>query len=255
MLISAVILTHNNESSIQKTLESVSWSDEIICIDDFSTDDTVQIAKKQKAHVFQRHLNDDFAGQRNFGMEKAHGDWIIFVDSDEIVSTALQKEIRETISRQGTDKKGSEGWYLKREDIFLGKKLKHGETACIKLLRLAKRNAGKWIRPIHEYWDVKGKTETLKTPLVHNAHPNVAQFIDDINRYTTINAQYLHKNHERSDVFSIIAYPKVKFFQNYIVRLGFLDGTAGFVMAVMMSFHSFLTRAKLYLLTHAHNTH
>jgi len=254
-MISAVILTKNNATTLPKILSSLQWCDEIIVIDDYSTDDTIVIAKKQKARVFQRYLNNDFAQQRNFGLEKAHGDWILFVDSDEIVSEALQREIRETISRQGTDKEGSVGWYFKREDIFLGKKLKHGETACIKLLRLAKRNAGKWIRPIHEFWDVKGKTETFKSPLVHNAHSNVAQFIDDINKYTSINAQYLYKNGQRSNVFAIIAYPKIKFFQNYVMRLGFLDGTAGFVMAVMMSFHSFLTRAKLYLLTHAHNTH
>ena len=255
MFISAVILTHNNESSIQKTLESVSWSDEIICIDDFSTDDTVQIAKKQKAYVFQRHLNEDFAGQRNYGLEKTQGDWILFVDSDEIVSTALQKEIRETISRQGTGKEGIQGYFFKRDDMFLGKKLQNGETKNVRLLRLGRKNSGCWNRPIHEYWDIKGKTETLKTPLVHNAHTNVAQFIADINRYTSINAQYLYKNGERSNLFTIIAYPKVKFIQNYFLRLGFLDGTAGFIMAAMMSFHSFLTRAKLYLLTHAHNTH
>ncbi|MCJ7826299.1 glycosyltransferase family 2 protein [Patescibacteria group bacterium] len=249
-MISAVILTKNNATTLPKILSSLQWCDEIIVIDDYSTDDTIVIAKKQKAHVFQRHLNDDFAGQRNFGMEQAKGEWVLFVDSDEIVSEVLQKEIRETISRQGTDKEGSVGYFLKRDDIFFGKKLKHGETAHVKLMRLAKRNAGIWIRPIHEYWDVRGKTETLNNPLVHSAHPNVAQFIDDINKYTSINAQYLYKNGMRSNVFAIIAYPKVKFFQNYIARLGFLDGTAGFVMAVMMSFHSFLTRAKLYILNH-----
>jgi len=249
-MISAIVLTKNNGLTIARTLQSLSWCDEVICIDDFSTDDTVEIVKKQKAIVCQRHLNDDFAGQRNFGLSQAQGDWVLFVDSDEIVPEALQKEIRETISRQGTSKEGINGYFLKRDDIFLGKKLQYGETKNVQLLRLAKRNSGKWSRPIHEFWDVKGKTETLTNPLVHNAHPNVAQFIADINRYTSINAQYLYKNGERSNLFTIIAYPKVKFIQNYIIRLGFLDGTAGFIMAAMMSFHSFLTRAKLYLLRH-----
>jgi glycosyltransferase involved in cell wall biosynthesis len=267
-MISCIVLTKNNGLTIARTLQSLSWCDEIICIDDFSGDNTALIAKKQKAHVFQRYLNDDFAQQRNFGMKKAHGQWILFVDSDEIVSETLQKEILQKISNSYCHSRESgnlslkywipaqgrndiNGFYIKRTDVFLGRGLRYGETANVRLLRLARKDAGKWIRPIHEFWDVKGRMETLTNPLVHTAHQNVAQFIADINRYTSINAQYLYKNGERSDVFAIIAYPTGKFIQNYFVRLGFLDGTAGFIMAVMMSFHSFLTRAKLYVFNHA----
>jgi glycosyltransferase involved in cell wall biosynthesis len=254
MMISAVILSHDSASSIQKTLESVSWCDEIICIDDFSTDGTVKIAEKHKARIFQRHLSKDFAGQRNFGLEKAHGDWILFVDSDEIVPQKLKEEILLKISNIKVKDQKDEinGYYIRRTDRFFGRELKYGETAHIKLLRLAKKDKGIWVRPVHEYWDVKGPVQALINPLLHYPHPNVAQFISEINTYTTINAEYLSKRGVRSNLFEIIAYPKGKFFLNYLLRLGFLDGPCGFIMAVLMSFHSFLTRAKLYILIHKH---
>jgi hypothetical protein len=93
---------------------------------------------------------------------------------------------------------------------------------------------------------VKGTTGQLLSPLLHYPHPNVAQFIEDINTYSTLNAQYLYSQKVRAHWFEILAYPVAKFFRNYFFHLGFLDGTAGVVTALMMSFHSFLTRAKLY---------
>ena len=255
-MVTAVVLTHNNEKTIGKTLDSLSWCDQCICIDDNSSDRTGEIAKKKNADVYIRPLSDDFAGQRNFGLEKAKGpasprgeDWVLFVDSDEIVTEKLREEIiRHTKYEVRGKKNETKGYFIKRTDVFLGRELRYGETAHVKLLRLAKKDAGVWVRPVHEYWDVEGPTETLDNPLIHESHTNVAQFIDEINTYSTINAAYLRKQGVTSTVFAIIAYPTAKFIQNYFFRLGFLDGTRGCMMAIMMSFHSFLTRAKLYRL-------
>lgn len=131
-----------------------------------------------------------------------------------------------------------------------GRCLKHGETNRVRLLRLARKEAGVWRRPIHEVWQVSGKTGELKNPLLHYPHPNVAQFLEEINWYSSLNANYLFEHGVRINGGQIIAYPLAKFFLNYFWRLGCLDGTAGIVMALMMSFHSFLTRAKLWTLTH-----
>jgi glycosyltransferase involved in cell wall biosynthesis len=242
-MITAIILTHNNETSIKKTLESLSWCDERIVIDDFSSDKTVSIAKSYKTKIYTRHLQDDFAAQRNFGLQKAKGEWVLFVDSDEVVSTKLQKEIVEAEKSQRFS-----GYYLKRHDYLFGKALLHGETGRVRLLRLAQKSKGIWIRPIHEVWNVKGSTGELQHPLYHFPHPDVAQFLTDINTYSTLNAKYLFDTHVRTSFVEIFLYPKAKFFVNYIWFGGFLDGTAGIVLALMMSFHSFLTRAKLYQL-------
>ncbi len=249
-MITVVVLTHNDEKILARCLESLRWCDEMIAIDDESMDGTVGVAKRFGAKVFTRKLNGDFAAQRNFGLGKAKGEWVLFVDSDEVVSKELANDIKRVISEK---RQVISGYFIKRKDYFLGKWLTHGETVNVKLLRLAKKDAGKWNRPVHEVWDVQGPIGELTYPLLHYPHPNVAQFLDEMNRYSTLNASYLYKQGIRAFWWDIIAYPAAKFFVNYIWRLGFLDGTAGAIMALMMSFHSFLTRAKLWKLSHNAN--
>jgi len=245
-MISCVILTHNNENKIESLLANVSWCDEIIVVDDDSTDKTRDIAAKKKAIVITHALNNDFAAQRNLGLTKAKGDWILFVDSDEFVSQELAGEIQGIT--QSTDV-ATQGYFIKRKDRMWGREeLRFGETGNIKLLRLARRGAGKWKREVHETWEVKGATKTCVHPLLHSPHPDVKTFLAQINRYTTINAAVFYKQGKRANVVTIILYPVAKFIQNYFVKLGFLDGTPGFIMAMMMAFHSFLTRAKLWQL-------
>ncbi len=276
-MISAVVLTHNDEGHLAKTLASISWCDEVIVVDDESTDKTIDIATKRGASVYTRKLDGDFAAQRNFGLGKAKGparnasqsdaggEWVLFVDSDEIVSEELAREITSLTYKVIPAKAGIQngtndgsriksgmtatvGYYLKRRDWMWGKWLKYGETSRVRLLRLAKKNAGKWQRPVHEVWSVDGATGELVNPLLHYPHQNVAQFLDEINRYSTLNARYLYSLGNHVSWWQIFAYPKLKFFRSYIWYLGFLDGTAGMVVALMMSFHSFLTRAKLWKL-------
>ena len=243
-MISAVVLTHNNQEMIGDVLETLKWCDERIIIDDNSTDNTVALAKQYNVTVIQHKLGDDFAAQRNIGLSKAGGDWVLFVDSDELVPVALQKEILKAI-RQQADR--VQGYYISRKDFLFGRELRYGETAHVKLLRLAKKGAGKWIRAVHETWNVKAEgVASLTTPLLHYPHSTVSKFLGQINRYTTINAKAFYRDGMRTSAWQIIWYPKAKFIQNYILRLGFLDGTAGFVVAMMMSFHSFLTRCKLW---------
>ncbi len=242
-MISAVILTHNNEDSIQKTLESVAWCDEMIVVDDYSMDKTREITKSIGAIVYQHALNDDFAIQRNYGLEKTTGGWVLFVDSDEIVTKELRDEMLKSIQHD----KNVAGYYIKRQDILFGRELKYGETANVKLLRLAKNGAGKWERVVHETWNIKGSIASLETPLLHYPHSGgVAEFLRQVNRYTTINARVFYDTGIRVSVWQIIMYPIAKFIQNYIFRLGFLDGAVGLVVAMMMSFHSFLTRGKIW---------
>lgn len=244
-MISCVILTHNNEDRIEQLLASLSWCDERIVVDDDSTDTTRDIAKRAGAAVVQHSLENDFATQRNIGLAKAKGDWILYVDSDESVSPLLSAEIQDITNDAS---QSVQGYYMKRTDSMWGRELKHGETKDVRLLRLARRGAGKWKREVHEVWDVKGDTTTCVHPLLHSPHPDVKTFLAGINRYTTINAAVFYREGNRANGATIILYPVGKFFQNYFWKLGCLDGTAGFVFAMMMSFHSFLTRAKLWQL-------
>lgn len=257
-MVSVIVLTHNNEETLERTLQSVSWCDEIVIVDDFSTDQTVEIVHKVckvlplvTCKIFQRKVHDNFAEQRNFGLNKAVGKWVLFVDSDEVVTPQLAQEVKQVVEIPNLKFQiPINGYYLKRRDFLFGKWLRYGETGSVKLLRLAKKGAGEWVRPVHEIWDIKGQTETLQSPLLHFPHPNVAQFLADINHYSTLNAQYLYKTNTPSHTWQILVYPKAKFLLNYVIRLGFLDGIQGLILSLLMSFHSFLTRGKLWLLRH-----
>ena len=241
-MISVVILTHNNQEMIGDVLETLKWCDERIIIDDNSTDKTLEAVKPYNVTVIRHALADNFASQRNIGLAKAKGEWVLFVDSDELVPSKLRDEILEVTKKNST----IVGYYISRKDILFGRELKYGETSKVKLLRLAKRTAGKWARDVHETWKIQGPVASLTTPLLHYPHSSVSEFLAQINRYTTMNARVFYNEGRRVSVLEIIAYPKMKFIQNYIFRLGFLDGVAGFVVAMMMSFHSFLTRGKLW---------
>lgn len=249
-MITTVVLTRNDENVIERCVKSFQWCDEVIVVDDESTDGTIGIAKKYGAKIFVRKLNDDFAAQRNFGLEKATGEWVLFVDSDEIVSTELATEIKEIASLKTSRNDSLVGYYIKRKDYWGGRWLTHGETANVRLLRLARKDSGKWVQPVHEEWRVEGMVGELASPLLHYPHQNVAQFLEEINRYSTLYAQYLHSRGIKEPVWQIFGKPVAKFFVNYVGCLGFLDGTAGMVTALMMSFHSFLVRAKLWRLQH-----
>lgn len=247
-MISAVVLVKNEEKQINDCLSSLDWCDEIIVIDDYSTDHTlknIEKIKNNKIKIFQKHLDNDFSMQRNFGLEKASGDWIFFVDSDERATVSLQYEILSTIN---TSINNINGYRLKRKDEMWGKKLEHGEPNSIELVRLARRNAGKWEGAVHEAWVIKGNVGKLDNYLVHYPHPNITEFLEEIDRYSTLRAKELFKQGKKVNILSIIFYPLGKFKLNYFIRLGFLDGIPGLIYTLMMSLHSFLVRGKLWQL-------
>lgn len=246
-MISAVVLTKNEEKNIVDCLETLSFCDEIIVIDDKSEDRTVEIAKNKGAKVFVHSLNGNFSRQRNFGLEKATNDWVIFVDADERVTDELKTELIHLI-KLGDRAEIVNGYFIKRRDIMWGKQLRFGETGSMRLLRLARKGAGNWIGNVHEEWRVKGPIGKLESLLNHYPHPTIASFLKEINFYTDLRARELYEQKVKTMWLIIIAYPVGKFLLNYVIRRGFLDGVPGFIVALMMSFHSFLVRAKLFLL-------
>jgi glycosyltransferase involved in cell wall biosynthesis len=242
-MISAIVLAKNEEKKIKDCLKSVAWADEILVIDDQSIDKTREIAKKEGARVISHPLEDNFAAQRNYALSLSRGDWVLFVDADERVSSELAEEIKQVVKKNN----GIVGYYLPRIDNFMSKWLKYGEIKNIKLLRLAKKNAGVWLREVDEVWRVKGKAESLSRPLKHYPHDNLGEFLKSINERTTLNALAFYEEGKKINALEW-GKPLAKFVVNYIFRGGFLDGLNGFVFAVLMSFHSYLVRGKLYLL-------
>jgi glycosyltransferase involved in cell wall biosynthesis len=241
--VSAVVLSKNEEENIKQCLSSLNWCEEIIVIDDFSDDNTRQIAKELGAQVFKHRLEHNFAKQRNYGLKKARSEWVLFVDADEIVSDALRKEITEKLN----SKPGVNGFYIPRKDFFLGKWMKWGEVMGIKLLRLGKRKTGEWIRPVHEIWEIKGAKDFFNNFLLHYPHPTVSEFLKELNYYSFLRSDELQRQGETSSVSQVLFYPLGKFIYNYFLKFGLIDGLQGFILCCCMSIHSFLVRSKLFL--------
>ena len=255
MKISAIVLTKNEEKNIERCLKSLDFCNEIIVVDDYSGDKTIEIVYKVlKVHkvykVIQKKLNNDFAQQRNFGLSKVSNEWILFVDADEEVTRELMNEINRLDPRLHGD--DANAYFIKRRDYFWNQELKFGEVKKVRnlgIVRLVKKNSGTWMGTVHEVFHTANKVGQINGFLNHYPHPTLKEFINDINYYSSIRAEELFNRGVKTNIFEIIFFPFGKFIYNYFLNFGFLDGPAGFTYAFMMSFHSFLVRAKLYQLT------
>ncbi len=241
-MLTSVIIAKNEEATIAKRLKELSFCDEKIVIDDYSSDKTIEIAKQNAAKVYKRHLNGDFSAQRNFALTRAKGDWVLFVDADESVNSSLRAEIKTAVESKSCD-----GYYLRRQDSFVGRNLTAGDWGEKKLLRLARKNAGTWRRAVHEGWEVSGKIGTLTAPLLHSPFENLHDFFNKISFYFPIHAISNAQEGKNANFFKIIFMPFAKFVWVFVIKRGLTDGTHGFVYATGMSFHSFLAWSSLWL--------
>lgn len=241
-MITVVVLAKNEEKRISKCLAFLNWADEIVVIDDNSTDKTRKIARSLGARVYKRSLNDDFASQRNQGLSLARMDWVFFVDADEYVSKKMATEIQESIV-----KSDCEGYCVFRKDNFLGRMMQGGDWGNHKLLRLGKKDAGRWEREVHETWRLGGKIGQINTPLLHFPFNSVGEFVESVNRYSVLHAMSNKKEGKNASFVKIIIMPFGKFIVNFFLKRGYADGTRGFVYSIMMSFHSFLSWSQQWL--------
>lgn len=241
--VSAIILAKNEEKKIIQTIKSLSFCDEVIVIDDESSDKTAEKAKNAGAKVIEHAKKNEFAGQRNWAMEQAKNDWILFIDADEEVTEDLKNEIGKLALNSNIV-----AYAIPRKDFFWETELKFGETRKAReqgIVRLIKKGGGVWIGAVHETFVPTGGVKKLNGYLNHNSHESLSSFIEDVNIYSSIRAEELAKIGKRFSLFELIAFPFFKFIYTYFILGGFLDGAAGFVYSFVMSFHSFLVRAKL----------
>jgi len=259
--LSVVIITHNEEANIGRTLMSVQplvsdGKGEIIIVDSGSTDRTVEIAELLGARVFVERWKG-YAAQKNSAIEKARGDWILSLDADESLESGLAGEIlaathgglnsesmkgdslevvERVIAAEESLLRGEDvstvGFWIPRKNFFLGRWIEHGGFWPDRKLRLFRPAAGKFEdRAVHEDVKLSGSTQKLHGALVHHSYPTLTDYLDHMNRYSSLGAEMIAANGRvRFSTFNILLRPAATFVYNYFFRLGFLDGREGLLL-------------------------
>lgn len=248
-MLSVIIITKNEESHIEKCLESVKWADEIIVLDSGSTDKTVEICQQVTPHVFETDWQG-FGIQKQRALNKATSNWVLSIDADEIVTRELRTEIEQSISHNQYD-----AFLLPRLSNYCGQPIKHGGWYPDYILRLFRRELGEVSNAIvHEKIIVNGNIGKLKTPILHDSYKDFAEVLRKMDSYSTLGAQLLHeKEGVKSSLSKAILKGFWTFFRTYILKRGFLDGTHGFMLAIYNGETTYYKYLKLWELRNENN--
>jgi glycosyltransferase involved in cell wall biosynthesis len=254
--LSVVLITHNEESNLPRTLESVmplvcDGKGEIIVVDSGSTDHTLEIAQSHGAKVFVEPWKG-FAAQKNSAMDKASMDWVLQLDADESLEPELAAEM-EIALKAGS---AMRGFWIPRKNFFLRRWIRHGGFYPDSKLRLVQRGAGRFEEyGAHPTMKVAGPTDRLSHALLHNAYPTLRGYIGHMNSYSSMGAEVaVDKGHRRFSFANIVIRPLLTFIYNYIFRLGFLDGREGLLLHLYHSAYVSWKYAKAWELARKQST-
>jgi len=225
--LSVVIISHNEEKFIADAVKSASFADEVLILDSGSIDDTCEIAKKFGARV----LHQDWLGfgmQKNKAVELAKNDWVFVLDSDERITPELQSEILSTLKNPMKN-----GYHVARFNKFFGKYIKHCGLYPDYSIRLFNKEKGRFSDvAVHESVQVSGNTGKLKNHMIHLAFDTVQEFSDKQKKYATL-------SQKKKNLIKAFVSPIWTFLKIYIVRLGFLEGWRGFIIAKVYAQYTF----------------
>ncbi|WP_222984680.1 glycosyltransferase family 2 protein [Flagellimonas meishanensis] len=229
--LSALIITYNEMGYIEKCIESVSFADEILVVDSYSTDGTFEYLQNHpKVRVLQNPF-ENFTAQKSFTLKHASNDWILFVDADEIVTDALQKEITQTINNPNA----CEAYWFYRRFMFQNEPLHFSGWQTDKNHRLFRKSKAKFTdrKIVHETLEVNGNSCVLKEKLVHYCYKNYEDYKGKMLKYGQLKAKEAFYKEKHFNYFLMVFKPLWKFFNHYVLRLGFLDGKKGVIVSYL----------------------
>lgn len=237
--LSVVLATFNEEEFLPECLASIKdLADEVIVIDGSSTDKTAQIAKKAGAQVFIEPNRPMFHTNKNIGIDRASGKWILLLDADERIPKKLSREIRAVVNSNPPEN----AYWIKRKNFFLGRYLKKGGQYPDPVIRLFRRGKARLPeKSVHEQMEVEGKTGRLENEILHQATEKFSRYLLRFNRYTSLEAFDLKRKNFSINPATIIIYiivvPIRTFLSLFFRHQGFRDGFPGFVFALFSGFH------------------
>jgi len=240
--LSAVILTKNSENVVADCIDSVSFCDEVIVIDDYSTDRTKELVKHLGASVFP-YASESFAKKRNLGLKKAKGKWILYLDADERVSPELKSAIEKVLERK---KDIYSAYRVQRKNFYLGN---HEWPTVEKLERLFKKSKlEEWYGDLHESPRVNGDVGVITEGFInHYTHQDLASMLDKTILWSKIEAELRFKaNHPRMSWWRFFRVMTSAFYDSYIKQKGYKIGAAGLIESMFQAFSMFITYARLW---------
>jgi glycosyltransferase involved in cell wall biosynthesis len=249
--LSVVIITLNEEKNIATCIESVRQvANEIVVLDSYSTDKTIDIARKEGAVVYQQEFKG-YGLQKNAALQHSSFDFVLSLDADEVLNSALVKAILYEKKFPSAD-----AYIMNRCNNYCGKFIRHGSWYPDKKIRLFNKRIGKWSNDlVHEKIEIssEAKIKELKGDILHYSYLTIAEHIAQNNKFSTLSSESLFKKGRRTNIFKVIVNPVWAFFLSYFMRAGFVDGFYGFVIAVNISHLTFLKHAKLMMLQRSKN--
>ena len=241
--LSAIVPTYNEESNIGECLAALGFADEILVVDSFSTDRTVEIAR---AFPKVRVLQHEYAGngpQCNWAMERAAGPWILIVDADERVPAELAREIRSVLDATPS----APHYRLRRQNVFLGRVIRHSGWGSDRLVRLVRKGAARYPeQKVHADIDPVGPAPTLASHLLHYTSRSLPAYVEKLHRYAEWGAEDLARLGRRSSPLTAVARASWRFFRTFVVQGGFLDGGPGLVVCRLQAYGTFLKWTRLW---------
>lgn len=238
--LSALVLTKNEEENIEACLNSINWIEEIVVVDSLSEDNTKEICLDFDNVIFYEREFDDFASQRNYGLEKISNPWVFVIDADERCTPELREEIEQELENPN-----AEGFEMPRKNYFLGKWIKYcGWYPDLSLQVFKSKYRYKGV--VHESPNINKEIKRLRSDLLHYTYKDLKNYLDKMNHYAILNAEKSYANNKKTNGLYILIRPVFEFVYNYVFRRGFLLGTQGIILSFVMAYYSFLKYAKLW---------
>jgi len=244
--LSIVTTAHNSENFLDDCLKSVAFADEIIVVDNESTDKTVEIAKKHQAKVFKHHNNPKQLNEsKNFGFTKASHEWILSLDPDERVENDLKKEIEYILSKEDIP---LNGYKIPRHNVIFGKVIEHGLWYPDYQLRLFRKGRGKFPDiHNHEALEITGDPGVLKGHIQHHNYQTITQYVQKIDKQYSDNEVDTYLDRQGKIYwYDAIRFPMQDFLSNYFARQAYKDGLHGLVLSILQAFYMFIVFAKIW---------
>jgi len=246
--LSVAIITENEADNLPDCLRSVEFAGQVVVVDSGSTDETVKTAVEFGCDVFVEPWQG-FGSQKQSAIDKCRYPWVLVLDADERIPAENASVIKNIILNPSNT---AAGYSFPRKNYFQGRWIKHMGWWPDRIVRLFRKDLGRMTPdPVHESILVNGPVEPLDVPIEHYTESHLSKILEKINQYSTLGAHEAFKKGHKASIWSAVFRAQLSFIQNYFLRLGFLDGMSGLILAITDSINKFFKYAKLYEL-HQH---